>query len=168
MLTSFARFRLQSRISRDNVNRKKQFLPWEKIEKIGLILHQADNINKSSLDKFLEGTKRNIHVFYVDLAAKHPPFADWSCFTKKDVTLLGLPRQTVLSELKKQKFDLVINTCGDTELFATALVSAFTAPFKCGNSRAFNDVDLIIKKTEPYHVVDYLNEVLRYLNMIKV
>ena len=168
MLTSIARFSLQSRISKDNIHRKKHFLPWEKIEKIGLILHQADNINKSALEKFIDSTKKYLDVFYVDLTTKQALYGDWHCYTKKDATFLGLPRSTVLAELRKQKFDLVINTCGDHEFFATALVSSLNAPFKCGNSKTFNDVDLIIKKTEPYQVVDYLNEVIRYLNMIKV
>jgi hypothetical protein len=168
MFKSLARLSLGSKIVKDNQHRKKHFLPWEKVEKIALILHKDDNINKSALDKFVDGTKKFVEVFYVDLGAKEAMYSDWRCLTKKDASWLKLPGPSVIGELQKKKFDLVINTASDSELYATALVSTFHAPFKCGNSKKFNDVDLIIKKTDPYQVVDYLNEVIKYLKMIRV
>ncbi len=168
MFTSIARLSLGSKITKDNLHRKKHFLPWDKVEKIALILHKNDNINKSTLDKFVDGTKKFIEVFYVDLSARQAPYSDWRCLTRKDASWLKLPGAALISELQKKKFDLVINTSADTELFATAMVSTLQAPLKCGSSKKFNDVDLIIKKTSPYHVVDYLNEVVKYLKMIRV
>ena len=159
---------LGSKINKDNLGRKRHFIPWDQVQKIALVLHKNDEVNKSAMDKLLDGTKKFVEVFYVELSSKAPSYSDWRCFSKKDASLLGLPQQAVLSELQKKSFDLVINTSNDSELFATALVSTLKAPFKCGCSKKYNDVDLIIKKTEPYNVMNYLDEVLRYVKMIRV
>jgi hypothetical protein len=168
MLGAIARMSLGSKINKDNLNRKRHFLPWDQIQKIALVLHKNDQVNKSAMDKLVDGTKKFVEVFYVELDSKTPSYSDWRCFYKKDASLLGLPQQAVLSELQNKNFDLVINTSNDSELFATSLVSSLKAPFKCGCSKKFNDVDLIIKKTEPYNVMNYLDEVFRYVKMIRV
>ena len=168
MLAAIARFSLRSKIAKDSLVRKKQFLPWEKIDKIALVLHKKDDVNKSSVDKFLDGSKKFVEVFYIELNTKTPSYSDWRCFSKKDASFLGLPQQAVTAELKNRKYDLVINTCDDSELFAAALVSTLQAPFKCGPGNIFNDVDMIIKKTAPYSLLSYLGEVLRYVKMIRV
>lgn len=168
MFAALARFNLRSKITRESQARKKHFLPWEKIEKIALVLHKNDQVNKSAVDKFLDGTKKFVEVFYVELHAKTPSYSDWRCFSKKDASLLGLPQKTVATELKNKKYDLVINTCDESDLFAAAVVSSLHAPFKCGPGSLFSDVDMIIKKTEPYSLLNYLDEVLRYVKMIRV
>lgn len=168
MLASVARLSLGSKISKDNLNRKRHFLPWDQVQKIALVLHKNDLVNKSAVDKLVDSTKKFVEVFYVELSSKTPTYSDWRCFYRKDASWLGLPQQAVLSELQNKTFDLVINTSGDSELFATSVVSTLKAPFKCGSSKKFNDVDLIIKKTEPYNVMNYLDEVLRYVKMIRV
>ncbi len=168
MFAPLARFSLQSQIRKDNLIRKKQFLPWEKVEKIALILQQHESINKSAVDRFMDSTNKFVEVFYIDLKAKAPAYADWRCFSKKDASLLALPRQTILRELKNKTFDLVIATPGNSPLFTAALVSGLKAPFKCGFSQAFNNVDLIIEKPGAYQLMSYLDDALRYLKMIKM
>ena len=159
---------LKTRIAKDNSTRKKQFLPWDKVEKIAIILDKKDNINKSEIDKFIEGTKKFIDVFYIELSSNQASYGDWQCFSKKDKSLLNLPKGTIHTEIKRKKFDVIINTSGDTELFASAITSGLSAPLKCGCSDKYNDVDLIIKKTEPYSIIAHLNNVFMYLKMIRV
>lgn len=167
MLKTIAEISLKSRIGRDNQVRKKQFLPWDQVQTVALVLSSADKINKSAIDKFIDGTGKLFSVFYVETAAKTATYSDWQCFCKKDRSLLGLPQQKVLDELKNKKFDLAINTSPESDLFSTALVSAFYATLKCGSSKKYNELDLIIQKADPYHVIDYLNELVKYLKMIR-
>lgn len=167
MLQWIAKIYLKSKIGRENSGRKKQFLPWEKVEKIALILNEQDNINKSEMDKFLENTKKFIDVFYIELKSKNASYADWQCFSKKDTSLLNLPKNSIQAEIKRKKFDLVINTSSESELFATAVAGGLSAPFKCGAGSMFNAADLIINKNGTVGIMAYLNHVFTYLKMIK-
>jgi hypothetical protein len=165
--SSIARIILTSRIAFENKKRKSAFLPWDKIEKVALILSRRDNVNKSLIDQFISGTGKYVEVFYLELDAKVCTYHDWNCFTRKDKTFLGLPAGSVLKGLAGRRFDLVINTCQEIEVFSVSLSNILDAPLKCGSVGRFNDVDLVIKKKGISSLMDYLNEVVRYLKMIR-
>ena len=78
-----------------------------------------------------------------------------------------MPRQIIQQEIRKKKYDLAINTCSESDIFATTLMAILPATLKCGKGKKFNELDLIIQKSDPYHVIDYLNEVIKYLKMIR-
>lgn len=156
---------LKKRISQDNATRNRQFLSWDRIEKIALIVDEVDNINKSEMDNFVSNTKKNVDVFYVELKSDKPTFADWRCFPKKDSSLLRLPKSAVREEVRKKNFDLVINTSGD-RLFSAALTATLSAPFKCGNGKVAR-TDLIITRDEKTPLQNHLNEIVNYLKMIR-
>jgi hypothetical protein len=168
MFRFIAEILVRSRIEKENLARRKQFLPWDKIEKIALIIDKQEALNKSALDKFIEDSKKFVEVFYVELNSKQPTYADWQCFSKKDASWLKLPKSSIAESLKKKKFDLVINAAHERELFSTAVCAVLPAAFKCGSSDKFNDVGLIIKRKESFQLLDYLNDTLRYLKMIRV
>ena len=168
MLRSIAEIILRSQIKKEKPNVKKQYMAWDDVQKIALIVNNSEDFNKSALDKFISDRKKNVEVFYTELTSKETSFSDWNCFVKKDQTLFNLPKKTSLNELRKKQFDLVINACHEKNLFATSVCAALPASFKIGHSDKFNDVNLIIQRTEPYNLILYLNDVLRYLKMIKV
>lgn len=168
MLRSIAQISLRSKIKRDNLERQKKFLPWDKIEKIALIIDKDTALNKSALDKFVEDTKKYIQVFYVETSSKEPTYHDWNCFSKKDRSLLNLPKKDLETQLKQQRFDVVINTCSEDNLFSASLCSSLSAYLKCSRSEGHNVSDLIIKKSEPFNIIAYLNDVIKYLKMIRV
>ena len=168
MLNYLAKITLQSKIARENLSRQKKFIGWDNIEKIALVLGQEDSINKSSIDKFIDETKKFVEVFYVEPNSKQASFGDWQCFYKKDKSFLSLPKKSVHDELKNKKFDVVINTSGERDFFSVAVTSSLKAYLKCGRNNMFNDLDLIIKKTEPFVLGNYLNDTVKYLKMIKV
>ncbi|MBX3163460.1 MAG: hypothetical protein KF900_03190 [Bacteroidetes bacterium] len=168
MFHGIAEILLRSQIKKDNSGVKKQFMAWDSVQKIALIVSGHNDFNKSALDKFISDSKKNIEVFYVELKSKQATFGDWQCFSKKDKNTFNLPKKIVLDELHKKQFDLVINTCHEEEIFATSICAAIPAAFKTGHSGKFNDVNIIIHRTEPYNLISYLNDVLRYLKMIKV
>jgi len=167
MLGALAKMILKSKIKRDNLRRQKKFMPWEQIEKMALIIETQDSLNKSLIDKFIDDTKKHIEVFYIELQSKEPSYNDWHCFSKKDKSLWNLPAKSVESELRTKKFDAVINTCTETNLFAMSVCSSVPAYLKCGEHAGFNLADLIIKNTQPFNLKNYLDETVRYLKMIR-
>ena len=159
---------LSSKSAFDHKKRKSEFLSWDKIEKVALIINKRDNINKSDVDRFINDTKKYVEVFYIELDSKTPTYHDWNCFTKKDKTFLGLPARPVHQGLRGKQFDVVINTCQEIEIYSTAIARILHAPLKCGSMNRFHDSDLVIKKTGINTFMDYLHEVVRYLKMIRV
>lgn len=168
MFSSIAKIILRSRIREENSKRQKKFLPWDKIDKIALIVEKDASLNKSMIDRFIEETKKYVEVFYIETTSKHPSFADWNCFSKKDRSLWNLPKKNMDSELQNKKFDAVINTCPENNLFALAICSSLPAHLKCSENDGFNLADLIIKKTEPFNLRSYLEDTVKYLKMIRV
>ena len=167
MLNKLAEITLKSIISKNNTARQKQFLPWDKIQRIALVISKDETTNKSAIDKFISDSQKHVEVFFIELNSKEPSFGDWKCFTKKDKTLLNLPKKNVAVELATKKFDLVINASNNSPLFASAVVSYLKAPLKCSQAINFNEAELVIEKTIPFNLINYLNDVVKYLKMIK-
>ena len=167
MLEFFAKLKLNSIIDKNPTKKTKRFLCWNDISSMAIIIESNKNLNKNNLDNFIEKTGKYVEVFYVETNNKQATFGDWNCFTKKDLTLLNLPKSETILSLKTKQFDLVINTCNDSNLFAAALNNYLTSTFKCGLSNAYNDTDLIISKQESYDLPLYLTDISNYLKMIK-
>lgn len=159
---------LKSKIERQNLSVKKAFLPWEKINKIALIIDQRNDISKSALDKFVDGTQKHVEVYFIESRSKEKTYSDWHCFTRKERSLLSLPNSRAEETLKDKHFDVIINTCEDSNIFAAAISLSLNALLRCGKESNFNLTDLIITKTEPYQLINYLENTVKYLKMIKV
>src|SRR4051812_26298355 len=95
MLSFIARMAVRAKAEKGLKTRTRKFLPWEKIEKIALIICKDAYVNKSAIDKFIHDSKKYIEVFYIELRSKEPSFGDWQCFSKKDRSLLKLPTTKV-------------------------------------------------------------------------
>lgn len=167
MFGSLANYLTRSAVEKQNSKRQKQFLNWDKIEKIALILDNTEPINKSELDKFIDRTKKYIDVFFIELNSKQASFGNWICFTAKDKTFLKLPKSHVALTLKNRQYQLVINASEKYSLFGAGLISQINAPYSCGTQNLFGEVDLIIEKKENTFLIPYLNEVMKYLAMIR-
>lgn len=167
MLKFFAKLKLNSIIDKNPTKKTKRFLSWNDITSMAIIIQFNEKLNKNNLDEFIEKTGKYVEVFYIETNNKQATFADWNCFIKKDKSLLNLPKPETILSLKTKQFDIVINTCNDDNLFATALNNFLTSPFKCGPSDTYNDTDLIISKKESFDLSLYLNDISTYLKMIK-
>lgn len=167
MFAAIANYFTRMNVVKESALRKKQFLSWTKIQKIALIIDEKKAISKNEIDKFIESTGKYVEVFFVELSNKEASFADWKCFTGKDKNLLNLPKQAVLDALKGKKFDLVINVSTNHPLFCVNLLLALQTDFICGNNDQFGELDLIIERKESQSLMTYLNEVKKYLEMIK-
>ena len=166
MLGYIAEILLKSRIKKNEARRYKKFLPWDKIGKIGLIISGHYQVSKKAIDKFAEETQKFIEVFYVELNSHQASYADWQCYSKKDSSILKLPKKERLEELKNRNFDVVINAGNDHDLFSAALTSELKATLKCGSSARFNNVDLIVLKDEPFQLEKYLQNIVKYLKVL--
>lgn len=167
MFPFIAKILVKAKIKREALNRKKAFLTWPQIEKIALIIESHENINKSEIDEFIRHTNKYIEVYYLELPSKQATYSDWNCLTKKDQTLLRLPKSVIESAFKQKSFDLVLNTCSEKNLFAISLSNSNAAPLHCNAGNTFNDADLIVKRLENQKLVNYLSNVVIYLKMIK-
>ncbi len=167
MLKRIAEITVKSRIKRHNLIRKKRFMNWDKINKIALVISESELVNKSVLDTFIAKTGKHIEVFYVEVNSKQATYSDWRCFHKKELNLLKLPKNNYLQELESKSFDLVINTGNDQDLISALLTSTLNADLKCGLSSRFDCSELIISKSDTSNLVNHLENVVKYLKMIK-
>ncbi len=167
MLQQIAEILVKSRVNRDTRSRKKKYVPWDKAQRLALIVSSDQVKNKSVLDKYIESTKKYVEVFVIETEIKEPSFADWHCLVKKDRSFLKLPKRTALAEYKGKQFDVLVNACPDTDLFATSLTSALSASLKCGRSDRYNDTDIIIKGGPNFDLIRFLNELTGYLKTIR-
>jgi hypothetical protein len=166
MFAGIARYFTRKRIEKENALRQKRFLSWDKVDKIALIIETHPSINKSAIDKFIEGTKKYMEVFFIETRSKQSSYGDWRCFVKNDRSFLRLPAEHVFRELKSKKYTLVINAAFDNSLYAANLTSALNADFKCGANDLYHEVDLIIERKEQ-ELLPYLKDVMKYLEMIR-
>ena len=100
MLSKIAAYITKLKVAEQTKTRQKQFLNWENIFIVALIIDDKETINKSELDKFIEGLKKYTEVFFVELNSKQAAYGDWKCVTKKDKTILNLPKDLFLQESK--------------------------------------------------------------------
>lgn len=168
MFQSLGKIILRSKIKNLSLPQKKNFLPWDNIEKIALIINEEESLNKSMIDKFIDDTKKHVEVFYLETRSKQKTYHDWHCFSKKERSLFYLPTKQAESELKTKQFDVVINACGEKNLFAFAVSSSLKTLLRCGYNNSYNLADLIVLNSGSDKIVNYLENTVKYLKMIKV
>ncbi len=161
----FKNFIIRSHIKR-SLKRKKQFASWEKIKNISLIISN-EQLNKSALDKFIIDSGKLVEVILIDIKNKQSAIKDYTTFVSADKSVLGLPKTKSLNKIKNKTADLVMVAADDKEEFATVLAANINTPCVCGCNQINNNLDLIIIRKENQTVIDYLNEVVNYLKMIK-
>lgn len=166
MIRSISKYLTRSVIQAQNKTRKKQFLEWDQIKSIALII-DSSGINKSKLDEICTASGKYFEVFFIEIRSKNPSFSDWKCLLKKDKSLIGLPSKAVMDEFKKKKFDLCISLNKKGNLYTCYLTGIINAPFKCGLHDVDGELDLIVANEEGRSVEQDLAEVMRYLKMIK-
>jgi len=167
MIRKLAELMLRYRISRRESARERKFMSWERIDRIALVVNSRDRVARHAIDSFISESRKFIEVFYVEVNRRAPTYADWQCFLKKHTSFFNLPGKTVAHELEKQRFDIVINTSSDTDLFSRSVAGLLSAPFKCSTT-VFREVDLVIERPDNYGLDAYLQEVVKYLKMINV
>ena len=158
---------LRSRIKRNEEDRKRDFISWEKVQSVAIVISSRDNVAKNMVDNFIKDSRKFIEVFYVELNKKTPSYSDWQCFIRQHRSFFNLPKKVISKELEKKQFDLVINTASESDVFSRSLCEFIQAPFKCSTGDLVG-VDLVIERPDGYKLISYLEEVVRYLRMIRI
>lgn len=156
---------IRSHIKRAS-KRKKQFASWDTVKTITLIINN-EGLNKSVLDNFIINSGKQVEVVLMDFKNKVSAIKDYTTFTSLDKSIWRLPKSKSLSKLKRKNSDLVIIAAYDNIEFASVLAAHINTPCVCGYRQVYGNLDLIIVRKENQSVVDYLNEVVNYLKMIK-
>lgn len=167
MFKSISSYLTRKAVHRSNSRRKKNYLNWDKINRIALVIEEGEKFSKNEIDQFVQSLKKYTEVFFVELRSKQASYGDWKCLTKKDKTFFGLPKPEIISSLKSKSFDLLICVNRTDSFFISCLASAINAPYKCGNIDLFGELDLIIERKPDQPLLSYLKEVQKYLEMIK-
>jgi hypothetical protein len=145
----------------------EQFLNWQSIRSMALIIGAGEKVNKSRVDSFIDKTGKHVEVYYIELASKKPSFADWRCFTRDHRNILRLPVDRVQNELRGKSYDFVLNACDGSYLFPATIAALLSAPFKCAVSDLLGYANLEVKRPATQELDDYLAEVQKYLMMIR-
>jgi len=147
--------------------RKRQFVPWDQVQQVALIIENQSGFNKSVLDKFIIDTGKRFDVLFIDTNNKESVIKDYITFCKSDKNLLNLPSSKGLEKIAKRKADVII-ICVDKELeYAAVLAANYEARCYCGYSPVKANLDIIIERKTGTALPQYLEEVLRYLKMIR-
>lgn len=158
---------LKNLLHRKKSRTARNFLNWHEAKTITLILEQEESLSRHEIDLFLNQLDKHVEVLFIESRSKIPSYSDWTCYTKKDFSLLSLPKKNILLQLHKRKSDLVINTTMRNGGFSAALASSINCPCVCSASDHYGHGDLHIKRRDDQPLLDYLRQVIHYLKMIR-
>jgi hypothetical protein len=167
MFKSVSTYLTRKKVQRNNSQRKKNYLSWDRISRIALVIEEGEKFSKNEMDQFVQSLKKYAEIFFVELKSKQASYDDWKCLVKKDRAFFGLPKPEVTSQIKSKSFDLLICVNRTGSFFISALASDFKAPYKCGNADLFGELDLIIERKPDQFLLSYLKDVQKYLEMIR-
>ena len=166
MASFLSRYLISSRVRKENVNVKRQFMGWPAISRLALVIDQKQ-INKSQIDNFVQNSGKYIDVYLVETSAKVPSFNDWKSLTRKERTLIGVPNENAYNLVSKDAYDAIIVLTETDPDYCAAIVSSMKASFKCGNRNSYGEVDLIVECKSESSVTDKLSIIRKYLEMIR-
>jgi hypothetical protein len=166
MLKPIARLIMMAGLRKERPAEKK-FLSWDKIRTMALIIGSGEKVNKSQIDKFVDTSGKHVDVYYVELASAKPSFGDWRCLLRSHRNFLRLPVKRVQEDLRSKKYDAVLNACDGTYLFPAAVAALIPAPLKCAVSDLLGYANLEVSRKKSQDLPEYLEEVKKYLMMIR-
>lgn len=168
MFVIIAEIILKESLKKIQLTKTKSYLNWDKIDKIALIVNNQDLSDKTAFDKYINNMGKKIEVFYIELISQEITSSEWQCLSKRDVNFLGLLKKNKRELFDSKKYDVIINTSDDNILFSNSLASALKSTMSVSVSNRYNNFDLVIKKQKPFNLINYIEDVIRYLKMINV
>ncbi|MBK9283150.1 MAG: hypothetical protein IPM51_02390 [Sphingobacteriaceae bacterium] len=150
-------------------NKKKESVPytnWDSVKSIAFIIDVHTTINKSKLDAFFAQLNKYFSVYLVETNKSEPTFSDWSCITKKQKSIFGLPKKELFEKLKAKNYDVLVCVNPSDNTFTSNLCASIHAGLRCGSNDTFGELDLIIASSNK-ELIAVLEECVRYLKMIK-
>ncbi len=155
-----AKFRNGSSVGRN-------FLPWDKIKTIALLVDAKHASNKNEIDKFIYESDKVIDVYYLVLHVKESVVKNYISMVKSDKSFFGLPNEKAMAKIHNRKYDLLINAAFSELTYSGLLSNTIKATCKSGFESKWNELDLLIAHNQNQNLINYLGEVVNYLKMIK-
>ncbi len=155
--------------NKENVYFTKQFFSWNQLSTILIICYEEQ---VSEIIDFIDICKVNsisVHVAIILNNKKDytPKFKfNHTAIDKKQFSLLKIPNQNTIQQLKNKNSDLLINL-GNSKQIRSYILSKLTKS-RCKLSYFQDSVyDIVISKDTSTSVSEYLKQVIIYLKMIK-
>lgn len=157
---------IRSKLKSGN-NQGRNFLPWDKVKTIALVVDSKAASNKNQLDKFIYETDKVVDVYYIDGHVKESAIKNFAVFTKADKSLFGLPNSKAYAKLKNQKYDLLINAAFNETDYSSLISHSIKAVCKSGFRSSQQELDIIIERAQNQDLIGYLGQVVNYVKMIR-
>ena len=159
--------------------RIKRIDNWNDIKSIGLIFTVGDSGLWSLIQRFITSQERQgkeIHIigfqasdYEVDYIFSHT--GTTICHEKEDFTKLGLPKEGVIDPFIEKHYDLVIDATADHSFFGRYITALSDSNLRVGptydDEEVDNLYDLTIGVGEEMDFRDYIEQIVKYLSMVK-
>jgi hypothetical protein len=165
---------LEKRIGK--TNRKVYYSSISQVKSIGIVWDASKVEDFNSLSKFFFNMhERNIDVKIIsyypgkELPDQFTAIRFLSCIRKKEVNVFFIPESAESDFFIKNHFDVIIDINFDRVFPLKYITALSVSPFKVGLYEPDSDqcrFDLMIDMKKNVRVESYLNEVIRYLEMI--
>ena len=163
--------------------REKRIDNWNDIKTIGLIFTVGDAEHWNLIHRFVtaqESHGKEVHLigFQADKYEINYIFSHTRtiiCHEKEDFNYFGIPKEGVVEGFTSKHFDLVIDTTVQPDFFGKYVTALSNANLKVGYSHTDTDenegsmemYDMAIQSQEPMDLKSYIEQIVKYLMMIK-
>ncbi|MGD0342315.1 MAG: hypothetical protein ABSA76_11495 [Bacteroidales bacterium] len=158
------------------VNRRVYYSNIDQVRTIGIIWDASRTEDFISLTKFFHKMQeRGIDVKIIayfpgkELPDQYTAQRFLTCIRKNETSLFYLPVSRDAEFFIKNRFDVLIDINFKSELPLSYITSLSAAGFKVGlfdSYQGASTFDLMMELKKPVQIDNYLNEILRYLEMI--
>lgn len=160
----------------ERVRRKIYYSNISQVKTIGIVWDASKTKDFSSLSKFHQKMhERNIEVKIIgyypgkELPDQYTALRYLSCIRKNEINFFNIPVSTETDYFIKNRFDVLIDINFENIFPLNYITSLSVSSFKVGifdTQRNSTSLDLMMELKKPYQVENYLNEIIRYLEMI--
>lgn len=158
------------------LNRKVHYSNIGQVKTIGIVWDASRSQDFSSLSKFFQkmhdrGIDVRIIGYYPgnELPDQYTALRYLTCIRKDEISLFYLPNSQESEFFIKNRFDILIDINFDARLPLSFITSLSTSGFKVGLFDSYegdSTFDLMMEIKKPVQIENYLNEIVRYLEMI--
>ena len=164
-------------------SRDKRIDNWNDIKTIGLIFTVGDADRWNLIHRFItaqESHGKEVYLigfqadkYQIDYIFSHTRTI--ICHEKEDFNYFGLPKEGVVDGFISKHFDLVIDSTVQPDFFGKYVTALADANLKVGYSNSQSDedegsmemYDMAIQGSEPLDLKNYIEQIVKYLMMIK-
>jgi len=143
----------------------ENFQAWEAIKRVAILVKAGDQFSKEHLDKWCSEKDKEFTIFYIESHSKNPTYNNWQCITAKDIRF-GLPLSTVLGGFNTKQYDLLIDTRTQPDKICDCVSASINCTNRCAAINNHTQPQLLITRNKD-QLTEYLEDVIRYLKMIK-